>query len=209
MPDPGESSGLLRPWAARLAAGEVIAFPTETLYGLLARIDRPAALQRVFELKGRPAGSPMPVIAADVESALRLWVLVPDAAHRLIAAFWPGPLTLVLPATEEVSTVITAGTGAVGVRVPGSAAARGIAAMAGAPLAATSANPSGRAPAMSPAEVRAYFGEQAPVPDGPQLAPSNGSTVLDLCSWPPVLLRAGDIDRERIEAVLGIALIAL
>ncbi len=212
MPATGEindsAAALLRRFADQLRAGEVVAFPTETFYGLLARIDRPTALQHIFELKGRPANNPMPVIAADVASACALWAAVPEVAQRLIDAFWPGPLTLVLPAAADVSELITAGTAAVGVRVPGSAAARGIAVMAGAPLAATSANPSGRPPARSADEVRAYFGEAVSLSDGGVLSLSKGSTVLDLRPWPPRLVRDGDTERAGLEAVLGIRLAA-
>jgi L-threonylcarbamoyladenylate synthase len=201
-----DQNALLRRFADLLRAGEVIAFPTETVYGLLARVDSPAALQRIFELKGRRENNPMPVIVAEVEAALMMWVDVPAVAHRLIDALWPGPLTIVLPAARSVADLITGGTGAVGARVPGSAAARGITAMVGVPLVATSANPSGQRPAMSPAEVRAYFGDQLPVPEGPTLPHSKGSTVLDLRPRPPVLLREGEVSRARIESVLGVRL---
>jgi L-threonylcarbamoyladenylate synthase len=205
----GRPAPLLRPFAELLDAGEAIAFPTETFYGLLARIDRPAAIERIFELKGRAAHAPLPVIAADAAVARSLWLDVPPAAQTLIDAFWPGPLTLVLPAREPwASSPLTGGSGALGVRVPGSAAARGIAAMAGGALAATSANPSDRPPAMDAAAVRAYFGDRVPIAEGPRLPPSRGSTILLMTAWPPRLARDGDVARSRIEEVLGVALAA-
>jgi len=194
---------LLRGYAEYLNQGAVLAFPTETYYGLLARLDRPEALARIFTLKGRPEGKPLPVIAADKDRACALWSKVDELAHKLIAEFWPGPLTIVLPASAIVPDRVTAATGKVGVRVPGSAAARGLAALAGGALAATSANPGNQPPAMSPAEVRAYFGDAVVIAEGPKLPPSRGSTVLDLSVRPPALLREGDVGREVLEIVLG------
>lgn len=205
-PEREQPPSLLRTYARKLTDGEVIAFPTETFYGLLARIDRPQALVRLFELKGRPPDNPLPVIVADLEQTKALWRDVPPAAKKLIDVFWPGPLTLVLPAVPTLSELITAGTGTVGARQPGSAAARGIAAMTGQALVATSANPSSKPPATSAAQVRDYFGDAVTIADGPSLPASRGSTVLDLTKWPPVLLRDGDASRQRIETILGVSL---
>ncbi|NLH50521.1 MAG: Sua5/YciO/YrdC/YwlC family protein [Myxococcales bacterium] len=206
-PDIEQPPPLLASFAKRLNDGEVIAFPTETYYGLLARIDRPQALRRIFILKGRSAQVALPVIVADAGTAFSLWRDPPPAARLLTDRFWPGPLTLVSPAaTDKVDPLITGDTGQVGVRLPGSAAARGIAAMAGGALVATSANPSRQPPATSAAEVAAYFGDQVAVADGPQLPPSRGSTVLSLAEWPPRLLRDGDLDYRHIETLLEVAL---
>lgn len=205
-PERDQPLNLLRIYAQRLTDGEVVAFPTETFYGLLARIDRPQALARLFELKGRPADNPLPVIVADIRQTRALWREVPSPAQKLIDSFWPGPLTLVLSSVPALSELITADTGTVGARQPGSAAARGIAAMAGQALAATSANPADRPPATSPAQVRAYFGDAVTIADGPQLPASRGSTVIDLTQWPPVLVRAGDVPRQHIEKALGVNL---
>lgn len=197
---------LLRHFAQRLLSGEVIAFPTETFYGLLACIDQNEALLRLQELKGRSTLQPMPVIAADDNAARALWAETNEAAEKLIKALWPGPLTIVLPAVESVSPIICGNTGTVGVRVPGSAAARGIAAMCGRPLAATSANRGTERPARSAAEVRTYFGEEIAVAEGPELPASKGSTVLDAGVWPPRLLREGDMARDLIESVLEVSI---
>lgn len=205
-PDIEQPPPLLHSFAQRLDNGEVIAFPTETFYGLLARIDRPQALRRIFTLKGRSSHAPLPVIAADTETAVSLWREIPAAARLLIDRCWPGPLTLVLPANpDKIAPAITGDTGLVGVRVPGGAATRGLAAMAGGALVATSANPSHLPPATSAAEVAAYFGDQVPIADGPQLPPSKGSTVLSLAVWPPRLLRDGDLDYRQLEAILDVA----
>lgn len=197
---------MLRVYAALLNEGEVVAFPTETFYGLLARIDRPAALQRIYSLKGRNFHAALPVMAADTMTAMSLWSETPEAARRLLPLFWPGPLTIVLPASDRVSEWVTGGAGTVGVRVPGSAAARGLCAMAGGALAATSANPSGQPPAMSPAEVRAYFGESITMAEGSVLPPSKGSTVLLMHQWPPRLARDGEVGRHLLEEALGVPL---
>jgi len=205
-PEIDQPPSLIRRFAQNLDDGEVVAFPTETFYGLLARIDRPQALARVFALKGRNFHQPLPVITADADTARRLWAQVPDPAEKLIEFFWPGPLTIVLPATDKVDNMVTGQTGKVGVRVPGSAAARGIAALAKQALAATSANPSDRPPARSAAEVRVYFDDDVIIAEGSELPPSRGSTVVDLSGWPPVLLRAGDISIERLQSALGVEL---
>lgn len=197
---------MLRSYAALLNEGEVLAFPTETFYGLLARIDRPAALQRIFSLKGRADREPLPVMAADDQEAMAMWAEVPETARDLIRRFWPGPLTIVLPAGDRVPESVTGGGGTVGVRVPGSAAARGLCAMAGGVLVATSANPSGRAPAMSPEQVTAYFGRAVIVAEGGALPPSKGSTVLLMNQWPPRVAREGEVDCRLLEEALGVPL---
>jgi L-threonylcarbamoyladenylate synthase len=190
--------------AERLNQGEVIAFPTETFYGLMARVDRPAALRKVFAIKGRLPERALPVIASNKAVARLLWSACPPEALQLMDAFWPGPLTIVLPARLSVDMLITGGSDTVGVRVPGLAEARELAALAGGALVATSANPADEPPARSCDELDAYFGGEVECWDAGEMPPSKGSTVLQMVDWPPLILREGEISREQLAAVLGI-----
>lgn len=128
-----------------LRRGGIVAYPTETFYGLGALARDGAAVERLSRAKGRPEGQPLPLLAADRAQVDEVAELGP-LAERLAARFWPGPLTLVLPARPGLPAPIAAGTGTVGVRVPGSEVARALARAAGGALVATSANPSGEPP---------------------------------------------------------------
>lgn len=128
--------------AEALRRGGLVVYPTETFYALGALATDAGAVERLARAKGRPDGKPLPLLAADRAAVERVARLAGDAA-RLAEAFWPGPLTLVLPALGGLPPAVTAGTGTVGIRVPGSEVARALAAAAGGPLVATSANPSG------------------------------------------------------------------
>jgi L-threonylcarbamoyladenylate synthase len=128
-----------------LRRGGIVVYPTETLYALGARADDAAALLRLARAKLRPEGKPLPLLAADLDQVLRV-ARLEGAAARVAARLWPGPLTLVLPALPSVEGAVTAGSGTVGVRIPGSALARALAARAGFPLVSTSANPAGGPP---------------------------------------------------------------
>lgn len=140
--------------AAILRGGGVVAYPTETFYGLGALASDPAALARLARAKGRPEGKPLPLVAADEAMAAEVAALGP-LARGLAARFWPGPLTLVLPARGALPAPITAGTGTVGIRVPGSEVARALCRAAGGPIVSTSANPSGAPPPASAAALDA------------------------------------------------------
>jgi len=185
--------------AAVLRRGGIVVYPTETLYGLGARADDGPALERLARAKLRPEGKPLPLIAADLAQVERVAVLA-GAAARVAARLWPGPLTLVLPARAGVHPAITAGTGTVGVRIPGSEVARVLAAAAGAPLVSTSANPSGGPPpstvaALAPSLVEAvdHVLDGGPTPGG---APS---TVVEIGPDGSVrVLRAGAVEVDRV-----------
>ena len=185
--------------AAVLRRGGIVVYPTETLYGLGARADDGPALERLARAKLRAEGKPLPLIAADLAQVERVAVLA-GAAARVAARLWPGPLTLVLPARAGVHPAITAGTGTVGVRIPGSEVARVLAAAAGAPLVSTSANPSGGPPpstvaALAPSLVEAvdHVLDGGPTPGG---APS---TVVEIGPDGSVrVLRAGAVEVDRV-----------
>jgi L-threonylcarbamoyladenylate synthase len=190
--------------AAILKAGGLVAFPTETVYGLGADATNSAAVERVFVAKGRPADNPLIVHVADARQAAALVREVPLEAKKLMAAFWPGPLTLLLWKAAHVSDAVTRGLPTVGVRVPHHPVALALLKEAGVPLAAPSANASGK-PSPTAAEhvLTDLEGRIDAVLDGGPTGVGLESTVLDLTVTPPVILRPGGLSRERIEAIVG------
>jgi L-threonylcarbamoyladenylate synthase len=189
---------------AALKRGAVIAFPTETLYGLGADALNPAAVEKVFQLKGRDAGNPIPVLIADREMLLSLVSHIPPVADKLIAQFWPGPLTIVLPARRDIPPPLVNAAGGVGVRISSQPIARELVKSFGRPLTATSANPSGRPAARTAQEAKEYFSEQIDIfVDGGNLNSQTGSTVVALVGDSVRIIRAGDVDRSQLETVLG------
>lgn len=187
---------------AELVAGRLLIYPTETLYAIGGRALEPEAGARVREAKGRPDGQPLPLVAADVEQARRLFAVWPDAAARLAARFWPGPLTLVLTAGSDVPGEVVGGGDTVGVRVPGRELPRRLCRAAG-PLIATSANRSGQPPSTSCADAVAAVGS------GVALALDGGtcdgapSTIVDLSGPTPRIVREGAIAAAEVLAWLG------
>jgi L-threonylcarbamoyladenylate synthase len=179
--------------AAALRAGGVVAFPTETFYGLGAAMHCERALARVLAIKGRPEGKPLLVLVSSVAMAESVAEVAP-AAHRLMERYWPGALTLVLPARPGVSSLITAGTGTVGVRHSAHRVPSALVERLGEPITAPSANPSGEPPPTTACEVvRAFAGGVDVVLDGGPTTGGLPSTVLDLTVSPPVVLRAGAV----------------
>lgn len=190
--------------ASLLRAGQAVAFPTETVYGLGADATRAEAVRGIFAAKERPADNPLIVHLADAGEVERVAAAVPAVARRLMAAFWPGPLTLVLPRGPAVPDEVTCGLDTVGVRVPDHPAARALLAAAGVPVAAPSANRSGRpSPTRAAHVVDDLGGRIAAVLDGGPTGVGLESTVLDVTLDPPMLLRPGGVTREQIEAVIG------
>jgi L-threonylcarbamoyladenylate synthase len=145
--------------AAALASGQLVCIPTETTYGLAADVRSRVGLDALVRLKGRDPNAPFALIAADAGQARALAQPWPPAAEALAARHWPGPLTLVVPARPDLPDELVGPGGGVGVRVSSHPWPVALAAVLGAPITATSANPSGAAPALSVAEARAYFGE--------------------------------------------------
>jgi len=187
--------------AALLRSGGIVAYPTETFYGLGALWHRREALQRLATAKLRPAGKPLPLLCGDRAQLGEVAGPLPPEAERLAARFWPGPLTLVLPAAAGVPEEITAGSATVGVRIPGSALARALAAAAGGALVSTSANPAGGPAPRSAAELAPAI--QAAIDgvlDGGVTPGGLPSTVVALGPHGPALVRAGVIPWD---AVLG------
>jgi L-threonylcarbamoyladenylate synthase len=168
-----------------------VAFPTETFYGLGAAALEPAAVRRIFAVKGRPEAKPL-LLLVDSEAMVERLAEVPGSARALMARYWPGPLTLVLRARAAVPVEVTAGSGTVGLRLSAHPVARALVAALGAPVTAPSANPSDLPPPTTAAEVLAHFaGRIALVLDGGPTPGGAPSTVLDVTVDPPRVLRAG------------------
>ena len=189
---------------AALARGEVIVFPTETLYGLGADALNFSAVEKVFQLKGRDPHNPFPVLVSDRAMLDSLVTEITPLAEKLMARFWPGPLTLVLPARTDVPKPLVNSTGGVGVRISSQPIAQEIVKMLGRPLTATSANPSGQPGAQTLAQARNYFsGEIEIFIDGGALASRTGSTVAAVARSKIKIIRAGDIAKSELETALG------
>jgi len=202
-----DEAGLARA-AELLRAGDLVAMPTETVYGLAGDARNDRAVAAIFAAKDRPRFNPLIVHVPDLEGARALAHLTP-LAERLAAAFWPGPLTLVVPLRAEagLSPLVTAGLDSVALRLPAHAVARGLLAAFGGPLAAPSANPSGRISPVSAAHVHAGLGGKiAAVVDAGPCAVGVESTIVDARGDAPVLLREGGIAREVLAEVLGVPL---
>jgi L-threonylcarbamoyladenylate synthase len=190
--------------AALLRAGRLVAFPTETVYGLGANALDPAAVQRIFEAKGRPSYNPLIVHVADTAAARTLVTQWPDAAARLAERYWPGPLTLVLPKRPEVPDVVTAGLDAVALRVPAHPVALALLRAAAVPVAAPSANRSTELSPTTAAHVRKSLGDRVDlVLDGGPTTVGIESTVVDLTGERPAILRPGRIGADELAALVG------
>ena len=189
---------------ALIRAGELVAFPTETVYGLGAHALDPAAVEKIYAAKGRPPGSPLIVHVDSIEMARSLVREWPQTAELLARRFWPGPLTLVLPKKPHVPDRLTAGLDTVGVRMPSHPIALALIREAGVPIAAPSAN---RFTELSPTtaeHVRATMGGQvAMVIDGGRTTVGIESTVLSLVGPEALLLRPGMLSQPQIEAIVG------
>jgi len=190
-PDPGT----LEEAARVLRAGELVAFPTETFYGLGAHALDAVAVGRVFQAKGRPADKPLLVLVDSVSMVARVARDVPARARRLMDRYWPGPLTLILVAHPDLPVGLTAGSGTIGVRLSGHPVARALVTALGGPITAPSANQHGAPSPRTADEVVAGLGgrielvlDGGPTPGGPP------STLLDLTRTPAVVLRAGAVN---------------
>lgn len=186
-----------------LKRGDVIVFPTETLYGLGADALNPAAVEQVFLLKGRDPKNPIPIIIADQAMLRRVATEVPPLAERLIKRFWPGPLTLILPGRKELPKPLLSADRGIGVRISSHPLATQLAQVLNRPLTATSANPSGREPARTVREATSYFSDKVGVfLDGGTLASKRGSTVIDVRGSLITILREGEISASQLEEAL-------
>jgi L-threonylcarbamoyladenylate synthase len=189
---------------AILRRGGLVGFPTETVYGLGANAADPLAVRRIFAAKGRPATNPLIVHVASATIAKRYTTAWPALADRLADAFWPGPLTMVLPRDPIIADEVSAGRGTVGLRVPDHAVALALLAAFDGPVAAPSANRANHVSPTTADHVRAELGDRVDlILDGGPCAVGIESTVVDLTGATPALLRPGGISREQLEAVIG------
>ncbi|MRR50923.1 MAG: threonylcarbamoyl-AMP synthase [Rhodocyclaceae bacterium] len=189
--------------AELLKAGELVAFPTETVYGLGADAANPSAVAKIFAAKGRPADHPLIVHLPDA-GHLDAWAReIPATARQLAAAFWPGPLTLILKRQPSVPDAVTGGQDTVGLRVPGHQLALALLSNFGGGIAAPSANKFGRISPTTAAHVRDELGDSVFVLDGGPCPVGIESTILDLSGDAPAILRPGGITPEAISQVLG------
>jgi L-threonylcarbamoyladenylate synthase len=200
--------------AQRLKSGALVAFPTETVYGLGADATNPAAVARIYETKGRPADHPLIVHLADMQDISEWAAEIPDYGIALARAFWPGPMTLILPRTDLAADFITGGQNTVGVRVPDHAIALALLAafkkIGGKGLAAPSANRFGQvSPTTASAvkeELADFLGESDLILDGGPSLVGVESTIIDCTADTPRILRPGAITIEMIEKVTGLIL---
>ncbi len=190
-----------------LRAGKVVAFPTDTVYGVGAMGFHVRAIERLYEVKERERDKAIPYLLADARALDQVARTIPDAARVLAAKFWPGALTLVVPALPRVPRILTAGGDTVAVRVPNHPGAQALIDSLGMPLAATSANVSGGPDPATAAQVFKQLEGRLPVIlDGGATKGNVPSTVVDVTCDPPRVLRIGVITVQELEATLGVKL---
>ncbi len=190
-----------------LEAGLLVAFPTESFYGLAADPQLEPAVRGLFQAKGRSPDRPVLLLLPSRGRVSECAARIPAVARALMDRFWPGPLTLVFEAAPSVNPLLTAGTGTIGLRLSSHPVATALARSWDGPITGTSANRSGRPPACAADEVDAGLGpEVACILDGGATAGGGGSTILDVTVEPPAVLREGQISREALGAFLeGVA----
>lgn len=189
---------------AALARGEVIVFPTETLYGLGADALNSRAIEKVFQLKGRDANNPIPVLVANLAMVEMLVAAIPATAKALMDYFWPGPLTVVLPARNDTPKPLVNAKGGIGVRISSQPIATQLVARLQRPLTATSANPSGKEPARTIDEAKGYFSDTVGIfIDGGRLESKTGSTVVEVLNSEVTIIREGKISAAALAQVIG------
>ena len=205
----GASPAAITQAVQAISAGQLLGLPTETVYGLAADAARPDAVARIFAAKGRPSNHPLIVHVADAAGVAHFARDVPAFAERLMAAFWPGPLTLILPRRPDVGEATAGGQDSIGVRCPSHPVAQAVLqalALATPPvwgLAAPSANQFGRVSPTTAAHVAGEFGDSLLVLDGGPCGVGIESTIVDCTRGAPVLLRPGAISRAQVEAACG------
>lgn len=198
------STSVLTEAASILHQGGLVVFPTDTLYALGADASNRPAVKRIFVVKGRNPRSPIPLLVADLTMAIQLVGELPEAAIRLAGRYWPGPLTLVVPAPRSICTLLTAGTGRIGLRVPDALVALALIRRFGGPVTGTSANRSGERDPLDANEVLHQLGDRVDVIlDGGPVAAGRPSTVVDVTTSPPVIMRPGPVGQREIFDLLG------
>ena len=190
--------------ADALRRGELVIFPTETVYGLAADATNDEAVKRVYNAKGRNGGEPLPVQISKVDDLLKVATFVPEPARKLAELFWPGPLTLVLQKNPSISDLVTSGRETIGVRISEHPVALALIKALGSPIVATSANVSGNEPPKNAlAAINEVGNEVSVVLDAGESRLGVSSTIVDVSNLPPRILRRGTISEQEIRDVLG------
>jgi L-threonylcarbamoyladenylate synthase len=194
---------IIREAAQLLKQGKLVAFPTDTLYGLGANATDPNAVEAVFKAKGRPGNKPLIVLARDLSMVLELVEPIDPSARMVMDTLWPGPLTLILLASPRLPLSLTGHTRRLGVRVPDSKISQALLEATSLPLTASSANRSGGKDPVDAETVREQLGGSVDLllDGGP--APGKASTILDLTANPPRIVRRGPVSRDLIMTILG------
>ena len=186
-----------------ILSGGVVAFPTESFYGLAVNATDEKAIQHLFVIKNRGSHSPVLILIPSIDVLDRYVVHISETALQLIKQFWPGGLTLVFEARPTVSPLLTADTGKIGVRLSSHPIANALARIVNVPITGTSANISGQPASLNAMEVFQNLGEGVDlILDGGQTEGGKGSTILDVTAYPPVVLREGMVSREQLKAFL-------
>lgn len=208
VPDKPDAA-LLQEAVRVLRQGEIVAYPTDTVYGLAVDALNPTAVARLYAAKGRCAMKATPLIIGDVSQLRQVAAAVPARAETLIAAFWPGPLTLLFEPQADLPGVLRGASPHIGVRWPAAAIGQQLALGLGGPITATSANRAGAPAALSAAEVMMQLSADIDlVLDGGVASSADVSTVLDVTAVPPCVLRVGKIPPTAIETVLGYGVVS-
>ena len=216
----GRTDEAIAAGAQCIRSGGLLGLPTETVYGLAADADNDAAVGRIFAAKGRPADHPLIVHVADADSASHFAASVPDFARRLMQAFWPGPLTLILPRREGVAAAAVGGQNSIGLRCPSHPVAQALLKACSRPaddpaqppvwgIAAPSANQFGRVSPTTADHVKSEFNEELLILDGGACAVGIESTIIDCTRGAPVLLRPGAVSREQVQTVCGMRVLSI
>jgi len=187
-----------------IQSGDLVAFPTETVYGLGANVFDTEAIAKIFELKNRPADNPLIVHISSLVMLPKLVNNISEANQKLIDNFWPAPLAIVFPKSQLVPDIVTAGLDTVVIRFPSNSIAQQLIAKCEVPLAAPSVNPSGKPSSTRPQHIRDYFENQVFVVEGEPSEIGLESTVINALVSPPIILRQGAITQEQLENVLGV-----
>jgi len=182
-----------------LKDGKVIAYPTETFYGLGVDVTNEKAIKKLYELKRRDYSLPIAILVADKQMLEEYVDKMPEFIGPLIKSFWPGPLTILFPAGRKISRTLTTNTGKIGIRISSHPVATAIVREFGRPITTTSANLSGYPPSLSTTHVRKYFKDKIDcILDGGECEPSRGSTVIDIADETMAIIRDGAIPAEKI-----------
>ncbi len=202
-----QKPGALEQAAERLCQGDLVAFPTDTVYGVGTHGFLEHAVARLYSVKRRPAQLPIPLLLSEAGDMDTVCTGIPPVAWQLAEHFWPGGLSLVLYRASAVPDAVTAGGPTVAVRVPGHPFVQALCCQVGAPLAATSANLHGQPPPITADEVQVMLGGRIPLLlDGGACSGGMASTVLDLTVWPPAILRAGPVEADQLASLVPLAL---